>query len=81
MNSDRIQNKFKLVGVIHLPPLPGAVNYRDLDLRELAQVAAKDARTLVMSGFTHVLILDGNDIPQATKASMGTIASLAAIGM
>ena len=81
MNSDRIKNKFKLVGVIHLPPLPGAVNYRDLDLRELAQVAAKDARTLVKSGFTHVMIQDGNDIPQATKASIGTIATLAAIGM
>lgn len=81
MSSGQSENKFKLVGVIHLPPLPGAVNYRDLDIREIAQAAANDARTLVKCGFTHVMIQDGNDIPQATKASIGTIASLSAIGI
>lgn len=81
MSSEETANSFKLVGVIHLPPLPGAVNYRDLDLRKIAEIAAKDARTLIKCGFTHVMIQDGNDFPQPTKANIATVASLSAIGM
>jgi len=80
MKTNHNGDKFKLVGVIHLPPLPGAANYRDLDIRKIGQIAANDARTLVKSGFTHVMIQDGNDIPQATRANIATVASLAAIG-
>jgi uncharacterized protein len=80
MISNKENSNFKLVGVIHLPPLPGAVNYQDLDIREIGKTAARDAQTLVECGFTHVMIQDGNDIPQATSANIGTIASLSAIG-
>jgi uncharacterized protein len=79
-----IQNdneKFKLVGVIHLPPLPGAANFDAMDIRKIAKMAANDAQTLVDSGFTHVMIQDGNDIPQPTKANIATVATLSAIGM
>lgn len=76
-----LSGTFKLVGVIHLPPLPGAVNYRDLDLQKIAEIAANDAKTLAKCGFTHVMIQDGNDFPQPTKANIATIASLSAIGI
>lgn len=72
---------FKLVGVIHLPPLPGAVNFQNLDIREIAKIAANDAANLVKAGFTHVMIQDGNDFPQPTSAHIATIASLSAVGL
>lgn len=71
---------FHLVGVIHLPPLPGAVNFRDLRIRDLASIAADDAQALADCGFTHVMIQDGNDMPQPTRANVATVASLSAIG-
>lgn len=75
------KSEFKLVGVIHLPPLPGAVNFQNLDVRKIARIAAKDAANLVKAGFTHVMIQDGNDFPQPTSANIATIASLAAVGL
>jgi len=80
MSSNNNNSKFQLVGVIHLPPLPGAVNFRDLEVRNIASIAANDAQVLMDSGFTHVMIQDGNDMPQPTRASVATIASLSAIG-
>ncbi|MEI6405634.1 MAG: BtpA/SgcQ family protein [Actinomycetes bacterium] len=72
---------FSLVGVIHLPPLPGAANFQNFDIRKLAREAARGAQTLVDCGFTHVMIQDGQDFPQPTLAHQGTIASMSAIGL
>lgn len=81
MNAGVSPKAFKLVGVIHLPPLPGAVNYCGEDLRKIAEIAANDAKTLITSGFTHIMIQDGNDHPQPTMANIATVASLSAIGV
>ena len=81
MSPLQVDEKFKLVGVIHLPPLPGAVNYQGLEIRKIAKVAAKDARALIDSGFTHVMIQDGSDFPQPTKAHIATVAALTAVGV
>lgn len=71
---------FRLVGVLHLPPLPGAVNYSGQPVREIALIAAEDARVLASAGFTDVMIQDASDNPQPTLVGPATVASLAAIG-
>jgi membrane complex biogenesis BtpA family protein len=71
---------FRLVGVLHLPPLPGAVNYTGQPVAEMAEAAAEDARVLAATGFTDVMIQDASDNPQPTLVSSATIAAMASIG-
>lgn len=71
---------FRLVGVLHLPPLPGAVNYAGASVREIAQRAAEDAVALRDAGFTHVMVQDASDMPQAVRVGAPTVAALAVIG-
>jgi membrane complex biogenesis BtpA family protein len=66
---------FRLVGVLHLPPLPGAVNYAGVPVAAIAERAAEDAAALVAAGFTHVMVQDASDMPQAP-----TVAALAVVG-
>jgi membrane complex biogenesis BtpA family protein len=71
---------FHLVGVLHLPPLPGAVNYAGAVVREVAERAADDARVLRDAGFTHVMVQDACDMPQAVRVDAPTVAALAVVG-
>ncbi len=71
---------FRLVGVIHLPPLPGAVNYRGDSVRAMADAAAEDARILAAAGFTDVMIQDASDEPQPVTVDSPAVAALSAIG-
>ncbi|MCU1423493.1 MAG: hypothetical protein JWN36_3144 [Microbacteriaceae bacterium] len=71
---------FRLVGVLHLPPLPGAVNYDGRSVRGIAEAAAEDAAVLAAAGFTHVMVQDASDNPQPTLAATGTVAALAVVG-
>ncbi len=63
----RHAESFRLVGVLHLPPLPGAVNYTGVPVREIAERAAADAVALRDAGFTHVMVQDASDMPQAVR--------------
>ncbi|MEA9983961.1 BtpA/SgcQ family protein [Subtercola sp. RTI3] len=71
---------FRLVGVLHLPPLPGAANYAGAKVGELAEIAAVDARVLAESGFTDVMIQDASDNPQADRVGAATVAAMSVIG-
>jgi len=71
---------FRLVGVLHLPPLPGAVNYAGASVGEIAVRAAEDACALQDAGFTHVMVQDASDMPQAVRVDAPTVAALAVIG-
>lgn len=73
-------SRFRLVGVLHLPPLPGAANYDSGSVRELAQAAATDATHLQAAGFTDVMVQDASDNPQPTNVEAPTVAALAVIG-
>ena len=75
-----MMSSFRLVGVLHLPPLPGAINYTGQSVRDIARIAAEDARVLAVAGFTDVMVQDASDNPQPTLANTATIASLSAIG-
>lgn len=71
---------FRLVGVLHLPPLPGAANYEGVSVREMARNAAADAKILEDAGFTDVMIQDASDEPQPTLVAAPAIAALAVVG-
>jgi len=71
---------FRLTGVLHLPPLPGAVNYAGARVRDIAVRAAEDAVALQRAGFTHVMVQDASDMPQAVTVGAPTVAALAVVG-
>ena len=51
-----------LVGVIHLPPLPGSPRAA-LPMRQIVDGAMRDARALSDAGFSHVMIENFGDAP------------------
>ncbi len=51
-----------LVGVIHLPPLPGSPRAA-LSMPEIMAGAARDARTLADAGFVHIMLENFGDAP------------------
>jgi membrane complex biogenesis BtpA family protein len=56
-----------LVGVIHLPALPGSPRYAG-DLRAIADAAARDARVLAETGWDAVVIENFGDAPFEPRA-------------
>jgi membrane complex biogenesis BtpA family protein len=66
----------RLVGMVHLGPLPGAPGYAG-DMDGIVSRAAADARTLAAAGFDAVLVENfgdapffADDVPDATVAAM-----------
>jgi membrane complex biogenesis BtpA family protein len=69
-----------LVGVIHLPALPGAPNHRG-DMATIIDGAVRDATHLAEAGFDAVLIENFGDVPFFRDAvPPETVASMAVIG-
>jgi len=69
-----------LVGVLHLPALPGAPG-SILPVASIAAQAAEDANVLQETGFTAVLLENFHDAPfRKEQADPETIAALAVIG-
>lgn len=73
-------SRFRLVGVLHLPPLPGAANYNGASVMEMARDAVEDTHILEMAGFSHVMIQDASDIPQPVTVGSPSVAALSVIG-
>ncbi len=74
-------NAVKLIGVCHLPPLPGSPRSGAGAMRAAALRAAHDAKTLARAGFDAVLVENFGDVPffkevapQATIAAMAVCA-------
>lgn len=69
-----------LVGVVHLPPLPGSIRYGGLDLSTIIDFAVRNSRTLDEVGFDAVILENYNDYPfRARVREAETIASMAII--
>jgi membrane complex biogenesis BtpA family protein len=49
-------------------------------VREIAMRAAEDARVLRDAGFTHVMVQDASDMPQAVRVDAPTVAALSVVG-
>lgn len=56
-----------LIGVIHLPPLPGSARYGG-DLRRVLDSAARDAEALAEAGFDGIVVENYGDAPFARGA-------------
>jgi len=74
----------KLIGVCHLPPLPGSPRARRDAMRDAVERAARDAQALARAGFDAVLVENFGDapffkdaVPNVTIAAM-TACALAA---
>ncbi len=68
-----------LVAMIHLPPLPGAANYDGRPVRDIARLAAEEARLLEGAGFDGVMLQNTHDRPARVRLPAGSVAALAAV--
>jgi membrane complex biogenesis BtpA family protein len=69
-----------VIGVIHLPPLPGAPRYQGQPVTEIYAAAVIDARTLSEGGVDGIIIENASDLPFARPEDIGpsTVAALTA---
>lgn len=68
-----------LIGVVHLPALPGAANHR-LSVDEIIEHALRDARTLSECGFDGLIIENFGDAPfAATTLAPASLATMAVV--
>ncbi len=78
-----------LIGVVHLPPLPGSPGYKKRryplhlgkkwSLDEIIEYAVQEARKYEEAGFNAVIIENYGDKPYSIKAGLGQTASLAIV--
>jgi len=69
-----------LVGMIHLPPLPGSTNYMGQPFGKIVEQAVRDARALHSAGFRAGIIQNTHDLPYTATAPPETVAFLSAVG-
>ncbi|MDA8201987.1 MAG: BtpA/SgcQ family protein [Chloroflexi bacterium] len=69
-----------LVGMVHLPPLPGSPVWDGTPLKEIAGRAVEDARALQQAGFDAVLLQNTGDGPPGKDGSVATVAQMTAVG-
>lgn len=74
------QDAFRLVGMLHLPPLPGIPNYPGTPLATIIDQAVADAATLTAAGFTHLLLQNASDAPAETTVAPSTLTVMTRIG-
>jgi len=71
--------KIKLIGMVHLPALPGSARSR-LSIKEITKQAVSEARQLCDAGFDALIVENFGDAPfHGTNAPGATIAALAIV--
>ena len=68
-----------LVGMIHLPALPGSPAWDGTSLSAIARAAVVDAETLAEAGFDAVLVQNSLDRPTRERVDQLTVAQLTAV--
>lgn len=69
----------RLVGMVHLPPLPGRPNHDGRRLGEIAEAAVREAATLEEGGFEAVLLQNSLHRPTRERVDIATVAQLTRI--
>lgn len=69
-----------LVGMLHLPPMPGSPRHDGTSLREIERRAVDDAEILAEAGFDALLLQNTGDGPGRKDADLAEVAQMAAIG-
>jgi membrane complex biogenesis BtpA family protein len=75
-----LRDRKALVGMIHLPPLPGSTNYAGQPLESIVHGAIADACALAEAGFHAAILQNTHDLPATATAPVETVAFLSAIG-
>jgi membrane complex biogenesis BtpA family protein len=69
-----------LVGMIHLPPLPGSIGYQGQPFDQIVEVAVRDAVALREAGFHAAILQNTHDLPSTASVPPETVAFLSAVG-
>lgn len=84
MRTEIFQEIFKtsipVIGVVHLPPLPGAPKYSGETLKEISRTALAEAKILVENGVDGIIIENFNDSPFLKRVGPETVAAVTYIG-
>jgi hypothetical protein len=72
-------NSKTLVGMVHLPSLPGTAIYDGRSIDQICTEAVSDASTLKKAGFDGVLLQNSNDVPSIVKVGHETTAFMSMI--
>jgi hypothetical protein len=71
----------RLIGMVHLPALPGSPAGRGTRLDEITDGAVRDAVTLHEAGFDAVLVQNSLDRPTRERADAAAVAQLTAVSL
>jgi membrane complex biogenesis BtpA family protein len=69
-----------IIGMLHLPPLPGSYNYAGQPLEDIAAYAVREADILVAAGFDGFLMQNAGDRPASLEVCPEKVAYMAVIG-
>jgi membrane complex biogenesis BtpA family protein len=72
-------NSKTLIGMVHLPSLPGTANYDGKSFDQICTEAVSDACTLQEAGFDGILLQNSNDVPSVVKVGHETTAFMSTI--
>jgi uncharacterized protein len=72
--------KKPVIGMLHLPPLPGSYNYDGQALDEIVDYALRDADILASSGFDGFLVQNAGDRPASLEVCPEKVAYMSVIG-
>jgi uncharacterized protein len=75
-----LRDRKRLVGMIHLPPLPGSATHDGQPFDAIVRAAIADACALAEAGFDAAILQNTHDLPATPTAPIETVAFLAAIG-
>jgi membrane complex biogenesis BtpA family protein len=78
--SSFLQGRKALIGMVHLPALPGSTSYTGVQFEEIVAHAVADARALDAAGFDAAIIQNTHDLPATATAPIETVAFLTAVG-
>jgi membrane complex biogenesis BtpA family protein len=69
-----------IIGMLHLPPLPGSYNYAGQALDDIVAHAVREADTLDAAGFDGLLMQNAGDRPAALEVCPEKVAYMSVIG-
>jgi hypothetical protein len=69
-----------IIGMIHLPPLPGSFNYQGASLEAIKEYALSDAQKLAEAQFDGFLLQNANDRPPSLEICPEKVAYMSVIG-
>ncbi len=67
--SELLRKRKPIIGMVHLPPLPGSPAYKAEPLKRIVSFAVEEAKLLVEGGVDAVLVENFNDFPYTIDAT------------